>query len=406
MLPCYSKIFEKCVAYQITNYLNANSLFYSNQFGFRKGHSTIHPLLKFLQYISNEKNKDNNVLAIFIDLKKAFDTVNHCILLEKFKYYGITGKANAWFRSYLLNRQQFVSINSTNSNLATINIGVPQGSVLGPLLFLLFINDMPSNIDFFTILFADDTTLQLSDKSLDNLISRANFHLKSANDWFNSNRLTLNIKKTKCMLFTPNNTSPPFSKPLKIDNINIERIGLRFPTRSFKLVGIKLDDMLKWGEHANGVRSKLASTSYAIARLKKTVPRDIKLQMFNSLFKCHTDYCLPIWGNCPASNKKSILNLQKKTIRNINSSKYNAHTDPIFKKLKILKFEDSYTFATSLLMFQVALGTHPSTILDLFNKSANFDRNLEFILTRNDKYHLKSIPNSLILIWNNLAMAF
>ena len=100
--------------------------------------------------------------------------------------------------------------------------------------------------------------------------------------------------------------------------------------------------------------------------------------MFNSLFKCHTDYCLPIWRNCPASNKKSILNLQKKTIRNINSSKYNAHTDPMFKKLKILKFEDSYTFATSLLMFQVALGTHPSTILDLFKKSAAFDRNLEF----------------------------
>ena len=185
-------------------------------------------------------------MAIFIDLKKAFDTVNHEILLEKFKYFGIRGLANTWFRSYLFNRRQYVSFNSIDSELAELKVGVPQGSVLGPLLFLLYIDDMPLNNDFFTLLFADDTTLQDKDKSLDKLLLRCNFNLNLAAEWFSANRLTLNAKKTKCMLFGPNNHSNPFYYPLKIEGINIERIGYRFPTKSFKLVGILLDDKLNW----------------------------------------------------------------------------------------------------------------------------------------------------------------
>ena len=245
LLPVFSKVFEKCVAKQLTDYLNFNDLFYELQFGFRKGHSTIHPLVKFLNYVSEAHNNHEHALAIFIDLKKAFDTVNHQILLDKLKYYGIRGIANTWFRNYLLNRQQFVEINGTRSNIAKINIGVPQGSVLGPLLFLLFINDMPINCNFFTILFADDTTLQWKHKNLDKLVSMANHNLNSASNWFNANRLTLNAKKTKCMLFSPNSLCPPFPSNLKINGEIIERIGLRFITKSFKLVGVNLDDQLK-----------------------------------------------------------------------------------------------------------------------------------------------------------------
>ena len=125
------------------------------QFGFRGGHSTIHPLMNFINYISQAHSQNEYVLSIFIDLKKAFDTVNHEILLSKLKFYGISGISNSWFRSYLSKRKQFVSINGINSSTKTVNIGVPQGSVLGPLLFLIFINDMPLNTNFCTILFAD-----------------------------------------------------------------------------------------------------------------------------------------------------------------------------------------------------------------------------------------------------------
>ena len=175
----------------------SNKLLYSNQYGFRPGHSTVHNIIKLVSYIVNSHHKDEYALAIFIDLKKAFDTVNHNILLDKLKFLGIKGVANAWFRSYLQDRQQFVSINGTNSSTSTINIGVPQGSVLGPLLFLMYINDMPSNSKFFTLLFADDTTLEDKDADLDNLTKKCNANLTLAANWFQANRLTLNAKKNK-----------------------------------------------------------------------------------------------------------------------------------------------------------------------------------------------------------------
>ena len=190
---------------------------------------------------------------------------------------------------------------------------------------------------------------------------------------------------------------------LKIGNETIERIGLRFKTKSFKLVGIHLDDMMRWGEHAAKVRSKIATSSYAIARIKKSVPLQIKLQIYNSLLKCHLEYCLPIWGSCPNNIRRSILTIQKQTLRNIKMAKYNSHTDPIFKKLKILKFNDLYTLTCATFMFQIALGTHPSTINNLFVKSKNFDRNCEFLLKyANNNFLSKQLHSTLVIIWNRL----
>ena len=171
---------------------------------------------------------------------------------------------------------------------------------------------MPLNSDFFTILFADDTTLEAKGKDLNELITRANVWLIKAEEWFIANRLTLNAKKTKCILYSPNRYSPPFPIPLKIGGTKIDRIGLRFPTKAFKLVGVYLDDYMKWGEHAKHVCSKLARTSYALVRLKNMVPVNIKLQIYRSLFKCHIDYCLPVWGNCPSPFTKTIEKINKK----------------------------------------------------------------------------------------------
>ena len=136
--------------------------------------------------------------------------------------------------------------------------------------------------------------------------------LKVASEWFFSNRLSLNAKKTKCILFSPNGYSPPLYRPLIIDNEPIERIGNRFRTKYFKLVGVRLDDQINWKEQAMGVSNKIAISTYALARIKKSVPRPIKLQIYNSLIKCHLEYCTPIWGNCVNSNKKEYLNHTKK----------------------------------------------------------------------------------------------
>ena len=136
--------------------------------------------------------------------------------------------------------------------------------------------------------------------------------------------------------FGPNNNSNPFYYQLKIEGINIERIGYRFKTKSFKLVGIMLDDKLNWAQHAGYIRGKLSRANYALARAKRILPLKIKLMTYNSLLKCHMDYCQPIWGNCPASYKRGFLKLQKTAVRNISLSSYNHHSEPLFKRLKSL----------------------------------------------------------------------
>ena len=175
-------------------------------------------------------NNDKFTLSVFIDLTKAFDTCDTDILLEKLKYYGFCGISNYWFRNYLTGRMQYTSVNNVNSSLNELKCGVPQGSVLGPILFLLLINDLPNATNMFSILFADDTTLQLSSSNIVSLYEQANVELDKLADWFKANKLTLNISKTKYMIFKDKSKTVNFaSHNLKIDNEVIERIGKNCP---------------------------------------------------------------------------------------------------------------------------------------------------------------------------------
>ena len=273
LLSSFSKLLEKIAAIQIMKYLNKFKLLYQHQYGFRSGHNTTQPVIQFLDKIFkalNNPEKNELSLAIFIDLTKAFDTCDTEILLRKLQHYGFRGVAQNWFRSYLTGRQQCTAIKGKLSNLLELTCGVPQGSILGPILFLILINDLPNASDFFTILFADDTTLQMSGSDPQSLFNEANVELCKLADWFKGNKLTLNVSKTKYIIFRDKSNTIDFSDlNLFIDKENIDRIGMDCNENSFKFVGLNLDEFLSWNMHAEAVRKKISSATFALAKLKK-----------------------------------------------------------------------------------------------------------------------------------------
>ena len=406
LLSSFSKLLEKIAANQIMKYLNKFKLLYEHQYGFRAGHSTIQPVIQFLDKVYNAMNNDKFTLSVFIDLTKAFDTCDTDILLEKLKYYGFRGISNYWFRNYLTGRMQYTSVNNVNSSLNELKCGVPQGSVLGPILFLLLINDLPNATNMFSILFADDTTLQLSSSNIVSLYEQANVELDKLADWFKANKLTLNISKTKYMIFKDKSKTVNFaSHNLKIDNEVIERIGKNCPEESFKFVGINLDECLSWRHHVNHVINKIAGATYALSKLKNLLPNKIKLTIYNSLFKSHIEYGIVAWGNSADPGIKRICSLQKRSVRYISNARSKQHTSNLFAEHKILKFHDLVKHCELSFMYKYVYSILPSSFNDMFVKLNSFDRSLSFQMEVVKKSFMKTLPAyTLPKNWNNLPL--
>jgi hypothetical protein len=196
VLPSFSKIFEKIIFNRLTSFLDQKNVLISRQYGFRKGHSTNMALLKFHDLVTKSIESGKFTLGIFIDLEKAFDTIDHSILLTKLSFYGIRGKAHDWIKSYLNNRKQCVKYNTAISRLNNITHGVPQGSILGPLLFIIYVNDIQNVSNFMELLlFADDTNLLTADSDWDKLVENTNLELDKLSLWFKANKLSLNVKR-------------------------------------------------------------------------------------------------------------------------------------------------------------------------------------------------------------------
>ena len=198
ILPSLSKILEKTVYKRLTDYLNKYDILNTSQYGFRHGHSTSMALLDFVERIHEELDRKEYTIGVFLDLTKAFDTVNHNILLDKLEHYGIRGTPLLWFKDYLTNRKQYVHFQGTNSDMFDITCGVPESTVLGPLLFLIYINDInAASCKLSFTLFADDTNIFNKNSNLQQLIRSTNEELSKLSLWFKANRLSLNITKTK-----------------------------------------------------------------------------------------------------------------------------------------------------------------------------------------------------------------
>lgn len=334
LLNSFSKIVEKIVSQQLIDHLNTHNILYKHQFGFRKGHSTVHALLHFLHKHEELIRNNKKFSCIFIDLCKAFDTTNHSIILKKLEILGVKGNELRWFTNYLKNRKQRVKNGNSVSEFLDILLGVPQGSILGPLLFSIYINDFPQIMELFAILFADDTTIVIDDDNNENLTLNANEKLKNASEWFYNNELTLNASKTRVIHF--NNKETP---ALVIDNtpiVNIHSKNINEPT--FKFLGFNINEKITLDNHIQSITKKLLSSNWALRNLKFLLGSKEKRLIYYALVQSNLEYGISIYGNNSTAVKK-IISLQKNAICFIEGSK-KVHSEPLFKKYKILKFVD------------------------------------------------------------------
>ena len=408
LLSNVDKIFEKLVHKRLTSFFLKHNLFYNKQFGFRKSHSTNHTLINLTENIRKSLDSGQFSCGVFIDLQKAFDTVDINILLRKLELYGIRGKCNQWFRSYLTNRRQYVSVNGKKSSLRQVLFGVPQGSVLGPLLFIIYINDLPNGLLFSeATLFADDTCLLYSNSSLKLIEKFMNIDLKRLFKWLCANKISLNVSKTEVLLFHDTHKNLNHNIRLKLNGKPL------YFSESVKYLGVFLDNFLSWNIHFETLSLKLRKANGLISKLRHFAPLSVLLCFYNSFFDCHLRYACQIWAQnskCPR-----IFKLQKQCLRLMTFSKYNAHTSSLFFDLKIVKLYDLIKLNNILLVFLVLTKSAPLALINTYNLKKypdchNTRGNALGLLMRpqckTSKYGTNSVIYQSIVQWNEFQLLY
>ena len=412
LLSTFSKIMEKLMASRLNNFLELHSILYPKQFGFRAGASTTHSLIDITETIKKTMEDKKYGCGVFIDLKKAFDTVNRDILLLKLEHYGIRDIALSWFKSYLSNRTQYVHINGINSDLKDITCGVPQGSVLGPLLFLLYINDLPNisnQLKFY--LFADDTNIYFESDNLKKLEKTMNKELAKLFEWLCLNRLSLNISKTNFVLFHPTN-KPTIPVTILINKQAIDEV------KCVKYLGILIDSQLTFKNHIGELNKKISRSIGVLYKLRTFVTTKILTNVYYAIIYPFLLYGISVWGNASKTLLSPIHIMQKRFVR---MATYNdnypvvpgplIHTPPLFYKLKVLTIFDVFKLQVGKFVYESVNNLGPSQNIikytrssDVHNHNTRYADHGNFFINsvRTSRYGLKGLQREGSKIWDTI----
>ena len=406
---------EKIIYSRLYKYFVTRDILSNNQFGFRKGHSTGHALHHSINIVQDALKQKQHVIGIFLDLSKAFDALDHEILLTKLEHCGVNGQTHDLLRSYLTDRDQQTCILGETSDIKRVMYGVPQGSVLGPLLFLLYINDIINCLedpnDAELVLYADDTNIFVISNDRSSAVTKANNVLNNINNFMKSNLLHINIEKSCYIHFVPryfrnkNKNKNNFDNNESTDDLNFIKIcGMPLKEEiETKFIGVTIDNELTWQSHIDNVYKKLKSAAGMLAHIRHNIPPENYKTLYFALFESHLSYCITVFGNANKQYTGKLFVIQKHCIRILfgdykayNVSKFKTcartrpienqildknfymkeHTKPLFFKSGILTFGNLYNYHMCLEILKILQSKLPACLYEYFNVSSRNTGNL------------------------------
>ena len=400
MLPFISKILEKLINNRLLIHLTNNSIIHDKQFGFQKGRGTYMPHLVLQNSVTESFENSEFALGIYLDLRKAFDTVNVNILLKKLEKYGVRGKSLEIIHSYLYERKQCVKIDNCTSELSDIKIGVPQGSILGPILFLIYINDLPKISPLMTcLLYADDTAIFIKQKSIHELQILVNSIMPKLSMWLSANYLSLNVSKTFTQHYS--NASPDFKVDVKINNTEIKEKD------EIVYLGVVLDKSFKFTSHIKYVANTISRNIGIISRIRHCISKNITYLLYNAMILPYLNYCNLLWGINYATQLQRVTVLQKRAVRLIHKVFPPSSSEPIFNEYKILKIPDIAKLQMVLVMHKFLINALPRSLQSLYVKEdivreRRFNKHIKVpFTTRNYRIFTTSVSGP--TLWNTIC---
>jgi hypothetical protein len=404
LLNCFGKILERLVYNQMLKFIDKFKIIYLHQYGFRKWHSTSLALIEIVDSIKHSLDKGDITFGFFLDIRKAFDSINHEILLRKLDHYGFRGHASKFITSYLSNRKQFTVVNDTNSQTHCINYGVPQGSILGPLFFLLFINDLPNAANEATVrLFADDTAIFLSGHETQRLTEQAQIVISKIQTWYLLNRLELSIDKSQFVLFhKPNHPSVNLITEFKIGESIIKRV------QDTKYIGVTLDENLNWDKHIANVCKSLVPFYGVFYNIRHFMNDKFARIIYYSTIYSRIQYGIELYGSATKTRLDKIQTIQNGLVKILCKKDRLYRTNDLHADLRILKVKDIYESALLKLAYNWSSGSQiPSftNFYELRNDIHDYEtRNRRNFSTNRYRtnYGKTTARNVSAHLWNNL----